>query len=87
MFMAPTRKEPSGELVRWSGATAQPRLADVEPVELRNDPLLYLVRERHAQELLHDIVEQRQPALSLDPPPRPRPARRGRSARRRRAGR
>jgi deoxycytidylate deaminase len=87
MFMAPARKEPSGELVRWSATTAEPRLADVEPVELRNDPLLYLVRERHAQELLLDIVQQRQPALSLDPPPRRRSSPRGRSARRRRAGR
>ena len=86
MFMAPTRKETSGELVRWSAATAQPRLADVEPVELRNDPLLYLVRERHAQELLLDIVQQRQPALSLDPPPGRRSAKR-RSARRSRSSR
>jgi deoxycytidylate deaminase len=69
MFAAPKRKHSSGALVDWSPATGQPRLADLEPVELRMDRLPYLWRERNAQELLHDTVEQRTPALSVEPPP------------------
>jgi cytidine deaminase len=72
MFAMPRRKDASGELAEWSPATAQPRLADLEPEELRTDWLPYLVRERNAQELLFDIVEQHKPGLSLEPPPRRR---------------
>jgi tRNA(Arg) A34 adenosine deaminase TadA len=70
MFSAPPRKLQTGELVEWSGASAEPRLADLEPVELRGERLPYLLRERHAQDLLADIVEQREPKLSVDLPPR-----------------
>jgi deoxycytidylate deaminase len=70
MFSMPQRKLKTGALVDWSGASAEPRLLDLEPVELRGERLPYLLRERHAQDLLADIIEQREPKLSVDPPPR-----------------
>jgi deoxycytidylate deaminase len=85
LFSAPRRKHPSGALVEWSSTSAQPRLADLEPEELRMDLLPYLMRERNAQELLDDIVGSRQPALSREPPPTRQRSARG--TRRRRAAR
>jgi deoxycytidylate deaminase len=70
MFSMPQRKLKSGALVEWSDASAEPRLLDLEPVELRGERLPYLLRERHAQDLLADIIERRDPKLSVDPPPR-----------------
>lgn len=72
MFFAPPRKYETGELIEWSPSSAEPRLSDLEPVELRGERLPYLLRERHAQDLLADVIELRQPKLSLDPPPRKR---------------
>jgi len=69
MFAMPQRKDDSGALADWSPTTAQPRLADLEPEELRIDLLPYLVRERNAQELLFDILEHQQPTLSTEPAP------------------
>lgn len=83
MFAMPRRKDDSGELAEWSPATAQPRLADLEPEELRMDRLPYLFRERNAQELLFDIVQHQQPALSVEPPPARRRRRRRRTVSRR----
>lgn len=69
LFSAPKRKYPSGALVAWSEKTAQPRLSDLEPEELRTNLLPYLLRERNAQELLSEIHEAREPKLSVEPPP------------------
>ena len=69
MFEAPERKLTSGKLVEWTAGNAQPRLADLEPDELRFEVLPYLLRERAAEDVLHDIVEEREPKLSVDPPP------------------
>ena len=83
LFSAPKRKHPSGALVEWSERSAQPRLMDLEPEELRMGRLPYLFRESNAQELLGVIHETRHPKLSVEPPPRGRNTRRGPARRRR----
>lgn len=69
LFDMPARKHDSGELVRWERATAMPRLADLEPWDLRTERLPYLWRERAAQHLLGDVTSRRSPALIVEPPP------------------
>jgi cytidine deaminase len=72
MFAAPIRKQKSGALADWSPTSAQPRLSDLEPDELRSELLPYLLRERNAQDLLSDVISRRTPKLHVDPPPRKR---------------
>ena len=72
LFEAPSRKDQvTGEVHKFEPRTAQPRLSDLDPIDLRRDDLHYIRRERLAQELLRNIIDERDPKLVVDPPPEP----------------
>ena len=70
LFEARERKDrTTGKAHCFAPASAQPRLDDRDPPDLRRDYLHYIGRERLAQELLRDITDHRAPALLADAPP------------------
>jgi hypothetical protein len=62
LFDMPKRKE-DGELVKFKPRSAVPRVADVEPDELRTDVLPYIRREERALSLLGETQAKRGPQL------------------------
>ena len=62
LFDMPKRKE-DGELVKFKPRSAVPRVADVEPDELRTDVLPYIRREERALSLLGETQAKQGPQL------------------------
>ncbi len=62
LFDMPKRKE-KGKLVKFKPLVAIPRVADIEPDELRTDELPYVRREERALSLLGETQEKRGPQL------------------------
>lgn len=70
LFEAPERKDQkTGKVHEFEPTKAQPRLSDLDPIDLRRDYLHYIRRERLAQELLRSITDERDPKLVDEPPP------------------
>jgi deoxycytidylate deaminase len=62
LFDMPQRKR-KGKLKKFKPRTAVPRVADIEPSELRTDELPYVRREERALSLLGETQENRGPRL------------------------
>lgn len=61
LFEAPERKDKLGKAREFDPMTAQPRLSDLDPWDLRQDELPYLRREQLAQELLQTVTDGHDP--------------------------
>ena len=68
LFTMPERKDRLGKVRPFDPLTAQPRLSDLDPPDLRRDRLHYVYRERLAQSLLAQVTDERGPKLSAEPP-------------------
>lgn len=61
LFEAPERKDKLGRTREFTPTSAQPRLSDLDPWDLRQDELPYLRREQLAQELLQEVMDRHEP--------------------------
>lgn len=57
LFSGVTRKRDDGRLAEWDSTTAQPRLTDVEPKEMRQNRPAYRVRERIVSQLVPELAK------------------------------
>lgn len=63
LFTWPRRKNPDGTLLEWNSEDAKPRLADSEPIELRQSHPAYRLREYLIMALLKELQEHPGPQL------------------------
>ena len=70
LFEMPPRKDSStGEVVKFDPASAIPRIAEIEPIEMLAEVQPYVRRERRAFELLARVQAERSPRFIVDDEP------------------